>query len=80
MEQPIGMSKHDITTSKEWRDEQTDRLLAWELLRRDLTFDATPLETTELCDTIGIQRCYISSILKSIKPKLEKLTPPPDAI
>jgi len=66
----------DITTNKEWVNAQIDRLLAWELLRRELTCDVSPVETTELCDSIGVSRGYVHTVLQSVKPKFESLIPP----
>jgi len=70
----------DITTDKEWVNSQIDRLLAWELLKRELTCDVSPVETTELCDSIGVSRGYVHTVLQSVKPKFESLIPPFDAI
>jgi hypothetical protein len=66
----------DITTDKEWVNQQIDRLLAWELLRRELTCDVSPVETASLCDSIGVNKGYVHTVLQSVKPKFQSLIPP----
>lgn len=74
-EQPTDLSK-DITTDKAWIDEQIDRLLGWEFLRRELMCDVTPIGTAELCDNIGVNKGYVHAVLKSVKPKFQQLKNP----
>lgn len=70
---------NDITTDKEWIGSQIDRFLAWELLRRELTCDVKPMETLDLCDSIGVNKGYVHTILQAVKPKFQSLNPNIDA-
>ena len=65
----------DTTTDEKWYNEQIDRLLGWELLRRELTCNVTPVEITELCDSIGVNRNYVNKVLMTVKPKFQSLNP-----
>lgn len=68
-------TSNDITTDKAWIGEQIDRLLGWELLKRELTCDVTPISTVELCDNIGVNKGFVHTILKQVRPKFESLKP-----
>ena len=75
-QEPATDTASDITTDKEWINQQIDRLLAWELLRRELTCDVSPVETSELCDSIGVNKGYVHTVIQSVKPKFQSLIPP----
>jgi hypothetical protein len=74
-EEPATATSSDITTDPVWVNEQIDRLLGWELLRRELMCDVTPVETMELCDSIGVNKGYVHTVLQSVKPKFESFNP-----
>lgn len=73
--EPVTDTSSDITTDPKWIEEQIDRLLGWELLRRELMCDVTPVETIELCDSIGVNKGYVHTVLQSVKPKFESFNP-----
>lgn len=66
----------DITLNQEWLDENTDRLLAWELLRRALLLDYSEIPSQKLCDMIGVPKNYVFNVIKRAqkvcKPKRPK--------
>ncbi len=70
-------NNNDITLSKAWCREQTDRLISWELLCRYLKGDQmVPMKSLNLCDKIGVSKTYVTTLLKSVR---EKLNPENDA-
>lgn len=70
-------SNSDITLSRDWCKEQTDRLIAWEMLCRYLKGDhLVPMKSLNLCDKIGVSKTYVTTLLKSVR---EKLNPENDA-
>jgi len=56
--------EEDITLNQEWLDENTDRLLAWELLRRGLMLDYSEIPSQKLCDMIGVPKNYVFNVIK----------------
>ncbi len=70
------MQEEDITLNQEWLDENTDRLLAWELLRRGLMVDYSEIPSQKLCDKIGVPKNYVFNVIKRAqkvcKPTLPK--------
>lgn len=58
------MQEEDITLNQEWLDENTDRLLAWELLRRGLMVDYSEIPSQKLCDMIGVPKNYVFNVIK----------------
>ncbi len=54
----------DVTLNQEWLDENTDRLLAWELLRRGLMVDYSEIPSQKLCDNIGVPKNYVFNVIK----------------
>lgn len=71
MEPPIDTSDKDITLSREWCKEQTDRLISWELLCRHLKGESgIPVRSLNLCDRIGVSKTYVTTLIKSVREKL----------
>tara|TARA_Y100000361_G_scaffold32642_1_gene27351 strand:- start:23 stop:208 length:186 start_codon:yes stop_codon:yes gene_type:complete len=54
-----------------WILEQVDRLLAWEILTRALTFRMhEELLPQDLCDRIGVHKGFVYEIIKSARKQL----------
>jgi hypothetical protein len=73
--QPSLQPKDDITASETWQNEQIDRLLAWETLQRAVKSAVTgqppePVDATELCDSIGVNKGYAHNVLLTVREKL----------
>lgn len=66
----------DATLNQEWLDENTNRLLAWELLRRGLMVDYSEIPSQKLCDMIGVPKNHVFNVIKRAqkvcKPKRPK--------
>jgi hypothetical protein len=61
----------DITLSKKWQKEQTERFIAWELLCRYLRGDhMVPMRSLNLCDRIGVSKTYVTTLIRSVREKL----------
>lgn len=57
----------DITEDDKWVEEQTDRLIAWEILQHSLAADYTPVEPGQLADKIGAGKNLANQIIKQIQ-------------
>lgn len=70
--QPTAMqrSDDDITTDSLWEQEQSDRLLAYEILRRSLLGDHHPIEPADLGDLAAMDKGAPFRILERIKASL----------
>lgn len=71
-ERPTDM-KHladDITTSVEWAQEQTDRLLGFEVLRNALAANYQPIDPADLGDRVAIDKGVSHRIIKNLQAKL----------
>ena len=67
----------DVTLSREWCKEQTDRLIAWELLCRYLRGEhIVEMKSLNLCDRIGVSKTYVTTLMNNVR---EKLNPQDDA-
>lgn len=65
----------DITDDPAWKDQEIDRLLAWETLQRAVKSAVTgqppePVDATELCDSIGVNKGYAHNVLLTVREKL----------
>jgi len=70
-------SDKDITLSKDWCKEQTDRFIAWELFCRHIKGESQlPMKSLNLCDRIGVSKTYVTTLIKGVR---EKLNPEHDA-
>jgi hypothetical protein len=54
----------ELTLNQKWLDENTNRLLAWELLRRGLMLDYSEIPSQKLCDMIGVPKNYVFNVIK----------------
>ena len=57
----------DITEDDKWVEEQTDRLIAWEILQHSLAADYAPVEPGQLADRIGAGKNLANQIIKQIQ-------------
>ena len=57
----------DITENDRWVEEQTDRLIAWEILQHSLAADYTPVEPGQLADKIGADKKLANNIIKILQ-------------
>jgi|TARA_R100000951_G_scaffold81601_1_gene69262 hypothetical protein len=68
--------EEELTLNQKWLDENTDRLLAWELFRRGLMLDYSEIPSQKLCDMIGVPKNYVFNVIKRAqkvcKPKRPK--------
>lgn len=62
----------DITEDEAWVEEQTDRLIAWELLQRSLHAQYAPMESAELADKIGSDKGLSYRIIDHIQTTLNE--------
>lgn len=63
----------EMTLSQKWCREQSDRLMAFEILRRHVLHETNvPMSTDDLYDKIGISKTYIRRLLKSIPERLNE--------
>jgi len=67
--------EEDITLNQEWLDENTDRLLAWELLRRGLMLDYSEIPSQKLCDMIGVPKNYVFNVIKRAQKVCKQTRP-----
>jgi|TARA_S200002703_G_scaffold135937_1_gene125038 hypothetical protein len=66
-------SEHSYTLSNSWCREQSDRLMAFEILKRYIRHETQiPISTEDLYDKIGVSKTYIRRLLKSIPEKLNE--------
>ena len=56
--------EEELTLNQKWLDENTDRLLAWELFRRGLMLDYSEIPSQKLCDMIGVPKNYVFNVIK----------------
>ena len=63
------MQEEDITLNEEWLNENIDRLLSWEILKRSLTLDQQPIPSQKLCDMIGVPKNYVFNVIQVSKEK-----------
>ena len=67
----------DITLSKDWCREQTERFISWELFCRYIKCEnQLPMKSLNLCDRIGVSKTYVTTLIKGVR---EKLNPEHDA-
>ena len=67
-----NLSKH-VTLSQKWCREQSDRFMAFELLRRFVLHETgIPMTTDDLYDKIGISKTYVRRLIKSIPEKINE--------
>ncbi len=62
----------DITTSREWQEEQIDRLLGFEILSRSLRAQYQPIDPAILADKIGLDKGTAFRIVQQIKQNLNE--------
>ena len=73
----VTSNPEDITLRKDWCRQQTDRLIAWEMLSRYLKGESgVPVKSLNLCDRIGVSKTYVTTLIKGVR---EKLNPEQDA-
>lgn len=60
----------DCTLDRDWCEQQTDRLLAFEILSRALRGDTQPVEPGVLGDKIALDKGLTHRIIKGLKCKL----------
>ena len=66
-----GFDRKDITTSRKWRNEQIDRLAAWEMFCRYIRHEHTiEMSHRDMCDRIGMPKDLIRAIINNLKEKL----------
>jgi hypothetical protein len=73
----IDMSKRKskaarcLTATQKWRNEQIDRLCAWEMLCRYIKHEhTTEMSHSDMCDRIGTPKDLLRKILKSARTKI----------
>jgi hypothetical protein len=65
------MSDRDYTLDKSFIEEEVDRLLGWEILRRYcLCQECEEMKPLELCDKIGVNKGYIHKLIRNIRLRL----------
>ena len=63
----------DVTLSQKWCREQSDRFMAFEMLRRYVLHDTgIPMSSDDLYDKIGISKTYVRRLIKSIPEKINE--------
>ncbi len=60
----------DCTLDRDWCAEQTDRLIAFEILQRAIRADTQPVEPGILGDKVALDKGYSHRIIKGIQCKL----------
>ena len=61
----------DPTTNLCWKLEQTDRLIAWEILQRAMKADYAPIDPADLADLIGSDKGVGHRIIQNIQQTLD---------
>ena len=69
MERPIDTSR-DITTNEVWIGKQIDRILGWEILKKNINRDFRPIKPKDLCDKMGVCDQYVYQVMQSVKNKI----------
>jgi len=65
------MLNQNETLDRAWCKENTDRLMAWEMLKRTVLHETSiSMTNEELCDTIGVSSSHTIRVLNSIKDRL----------
>jgi hypothetical protein len=59
----------DITCNNEWLNEQTDRLLGFEVLYQELTAHSETLSPSVICEKIGVHPAFTHNALISFSQK-----------
>lgn len=63
----------DVTSNRKWCREHSDRLLAWEMLKRTVLHETSiSMTNEELCDTIGVSSSHTIRLLNSIQERLNE--------
>ena len=57
----------DITLNEAWQEEQTDRLLGYEILKHTMTADYHPVEPADLADKIAADKGLSHRIIESLQ-------------
>ena len=72
LEKPLTAMNNlaDCTLNPQWCAEQTDRLIAFEILQRVLRADTQPVEPGVLGDKIALDKGLTHRIIKGIQCKL----------
>jgi len=69
----MSSPNHSCTLSQTWCREQSNRLMAFEILKRHVRHETSvPMLTEDLYDKIGVSKTYIRRLLKSIPDKLNE--------
>jgi len=69
----MSKPEHECTLSHKWCREQSDRLMAFEMLKRYIRNETRlPMSTEDLYDKIGVSKTYIRRLIKSIPEKLNE--------
>lgn len=66
------MRPDDITSDAKWLEEQTDRLIAFELLQRSLHAEYAPITDSDLAGKIGVDNGTSDRIIAAIKTSLNE--------
>ena len=68
---PSDTSHKDLTLDPDFIEEQVDRLLAWEMLKRYFNNqECLEMKPLELCDKIGVNKGYIHKLIRNIRLRL----------
>lgn len=61
------------TWSHNWNHEQSDRLMAFEILKRAVLHETgSPMSSEDLYDKIGVGRTFVQRLIKSIPNRLNE--------
>jgi hypothetical protein len=73
-EHPIDTLNDDPDTwSHNWNYEQSDRFIAFEILKRTVLHETrVPLSSEDLYDKIGVSRTFVQRLIKSIQNRLNE--------
>jgi len=61
----------DVTSDPAWKDEQMDRLLGFEILKKICMADPDPIPPALLADKIGLNKGFSYVMIESISRKLK---------
>lgn len=66
----MKVSLDDPTADRNWQDEQTDRLLGYEVLSRSMRAEFQPMDAERLSDKIGLDKGVAFRVVQSIQKSL----------
>ena len=69
---PRSLDKMDITLNRSWVKEQTDRLIAWEVLQRAIHGHHHTMSNTEMSERLAVGPDFVALLMMKLRRKVRK--------